>query len=308
MRPKKPAIRLPSATSSDPRTRMRDDQRAARSRNRRPPAGKRLDLAHQEERAEHQGDAESRADICDLSGGIGQRVEEKDLAIGDERAERELPCPRPGEIEGADRIDRRQDDAGGQRGKKDPDNDGRQQAPSQPVDRKQEDGPDEIELFLDAEGPEVQQRLCRGIRAEIAADAGESEEPEVDGKIRIAEQAAADIAELGRSGAKPADDPDAAHHYQHRGQDAPGALGVEHRERKAAGGAFRQDDARDEKTRYDEEHVDAGKAARDERAIGVESDDAEHRERAQSVDVLPEIEAAAGARGGDVRDVERFVQ
>ena len=77
---------------------------------------------------------------------------------------------------------------------------------------------------------------------------------------------------------------------------------------KSSRRTFRQDDARNEKTRNDEEHIDAGEAAGDQRAIGVEGDHAEHRKRAQSVDVPPEVEAAAGARGGDVLSVEGFVQ
>ena len=108
--------------------------------------------------------------------------------------------------------------------------------------------------------------------------------------------------------AEPADDPDALTTTRSGGQDAPCPLGVEHRERKPTDGAFGQNDARNEKARYDEEDVDAGKAARNERPIGVEGDDAEHRDRAQSVDVLPETEFAPSARGGDVGSVERFVQ
>ena len=97
------------------RTRMGDDQRAAGGRDRGPPAGERLGLAHEEKRPEHQRDAEPGADIGDLAGRIGQGLEQKDLAIGDERAERQLPGAGPRKIESADRIDRRQDDAGGQR-------------------------------------------------------------------------------------------------------------------------------------------------------------------------------------------------
>ena len=40
----------------------------------------------------------------------------------------------------------------------------------------------------------------------------------------------------------------------------------------------------------------------------MEGDDAEHCERAQAVDVLPEVEVAARARGGDVRSIEGFLQ
>jgi hypothetical protein len=40
----------------------------------------------------------------------------------------------------------------------------------------------------------------------------------------------------------------------------------------------------------------------------VEGDDAEHREPAETVDVLAEVEIAAGARRRDVRSVEGLVQ
>ena len=72
--------------------------------------------------------------------------------------------------------------------------------------------------------------------------------------------------------------------------------------------AFGENDARNEKARNDEEDVDAGEAARNERPIGVEGDHAEHRDRAQSVDVLPEFEFAPGARRGEVGSVEGSVQ
>ena len=44
------------------------------------------------------------------------------------------------------------------------------------------------------------------------------------------------------------------------------------------------------------------------RAIGVESDHPEHRERAQSIDVLAEIEVAPAPCGGEVGRVEGLVQ
>ena len=99
-----------------------------------------------------------------------------------------------------------------------------------------------------------------------------------------------------------------AHDQNESGQDAPGALGVEHRERKTAGSAFRQDDTGNKKARNDEEHVDPGKAAGNERAVGVEGDDAEHRKRAETVDVLPEAKVASGARRRDIGSVEGLVQ
>ena len=72
--------------------------------------------------------------------------------------------------------------------------------------------------------------------------------------------------------------------------------------------AFGQDDARDEEARNDEEDVDAGEAARDERSVGVEGDHPENSKRAQAIDVVAEVEIAPDARGGEVGSVEGFVQ
>ena len=96
--------------------------------------------------------------------------------------------------------------------------------------------------------------------------------------------------------------------HEKRGQDALGAPGVKHREREPSGRAFAQNDARDEKARDDEKDVDADEAAGKPGAIGVEDDHAEHRERAQSVDVVPEIEPGRGSRRDEVRRFEGFVQ
>ena len=91
-------------------------------------------------------------------------------------------------------------------------------------------------------------------------------------------------------------------------KDALGALGVEHREREMADGAFGQDDARDQKARDHEEHVDPGEAAGQQRAIGVEGDHPDDRERAQPVDVRSEIEIAPASRRGEVGRVEGLIQ
>ena len=98
---------------ADQRTWMRDHQRAAGGRDHGPPAREWLRLAHEKKRAEHQRDAERGANIGDAAARIRQGLEQKDLAIGDQRAERELPCAGPRKIEGGDRVDRRQDHAGG---------------------------------------------------------------------------------------------------------------------------------------------------------------------------------------------------
>ena len=146
------------------------------------------------------------------------------------------------------------------------------------------------------------------VGAEIAADAGETQEPEVYGEVRIAEEAAADLAELRRRSHEPSDDPDETHHQEKRGQDALGPPGVKHRERESSGGALGQNDSRNEKAGDDKEDVDADEASGKPGAIGVEDDHAEDRERTQSVDVGSEIERLRGARRDQVRRFEGFVQ
>ncbi len=175
------------------------------------------------------------------------------------------------------------------------------------MQRRHEDRPDEVELLLDAQRPQVKKRFRRRIGAEIAPDPRQPQEPEIDGEIRVAEQAAADVAELDRRGAEPADDPDRGDHEQQGGQDALGPLGVEHRKREMADGAFGQDDARNQKAGNDEEYVDTGKAARQKRPIGMESDHPEDRKRTQPIDVLTEIEVAPAPCGGEVGRVEGLV-
>ena len=72
--------------------------------------------------------------------------------------------------------------------------------------------------------------------------------------------------------------------------------------------AFGQNDARNEKAGNDEEDVDAGESARDERPVGVEGDHSENSERTQTIDVVAEIEFAPDAGRSKVGSVEGFVQ
>jgi hypothetical protein len=154
----------------------------------------------------------------------------------------------------------------------------------------------------------MEQRLGGRIRAEISADSRKPHEPEVYREIRIAEQTPADVAKLDRRRPEPAGDPDGAAHDKERRQDSLCPLGVERPQREMADRALGENDARNEKARNDEEDVDAGEAPRDERAIGVESNHPEDRERAQAIDVVAEFEIAPNARGGEVGSVEDFVQ
>ena len=62
------------------------------------------------------------------------------------------------------------------------------------------------------------------------------------------------------------------------------------------------------KARDHEEHVDPGEAAGKQRAIGVEGDHPDDRERAQPVDVRSEIEVAPASRRGEVGRVEGLIQ
>ena len=160
-----------------------DDERAARRRDRRAPAGKWLDFAQDEIAADNERNPEPCADFGELARWIGPSAEQEDLAPREKRAEREFPGPRPRQIEGADRIDRGQNDAIGERGEKYAEDDERQQPAVHLEHRQQQNRPDEIELLLDAERPEMEQGLGGGIRAEISPDSGEPHKPEVYGEI-----------------------------------------------------------------------------------------------------------------------------
>ena len=154
----------------------------------------------------------------------------------------------------------------------------------------------------------MQERLHRRVGAEIAAHAREPHEPEIHGEVRVAKQAAADLAELGRRRHEPPDDPNETHHHEKRRQDALGPPRVKHRQREPSGGALAENDSRNEKARDDKKDVDADEASGKPGAIGVEDDHAEDRERAQSVDVGSEIERLRSARRDHVRRFEGFVQ
>ena len=154
----------------------------------------------------------------------------------------------------------------------------------------------------------MQERLGRGVRAEIAADAREPHEPEIHSEVRVAEQAAADLAELGRRSHEPPDDPNETQHHEKRRQDALGSPRVKHRQREPASLALGQNDSRNEKPGDDKEDVDADEASGKPGAIGVEDDHAEDRERAQAIDVGSEIEPRACSRRDEVRRFEGFVQ
>ena len=239
---------------------------------------------------------------------IGKRPEPEHLTISEQRAEREFPPARPGQVKSGDWVGRRQHNAAANEAANRPKMTTKTSRRCKLEQRQQKDRPDEIELLLNAERPQMQERLHRRVGPEIAADAGEAHEPEIHGEVRIAEQAAADLAELGRRSHEPSDDPDETHHHEKRGEDALGPPGVKHREREPPGGALRENDSRNEKARDDKEDVDADEASGKPGAIGMEDDHAEHRERAQSVDVGSEIERRRSARRDQVRRFEGFVQ
>jgi hypothetical protein len=66
----------------------------------------------------------------------------------------------------------------------------------------------------------------------------------------------------------------------------------------ARGAPFLDQERRDEVTRYDEEHLNAEKAARDPVEAGVVEDHAEHRKRPQAIEPGLIVERAGVLRGG----------
>ena len=139
MTPKKAGDAVAERNVPDPGARIGDHQRASKGRDGGAPAGKRLSLAQVEVADHDQRHAESpRPDRRAGARRIGPSRAAEHLPVGHERAERELPAAGPGQIEGADRIDGRQDDAIAQRGDENRENDERQNARGQLEGRHQQ--------------------------------------------------------------------------------------------------------------------------------------------------------------------------
>jgi hypothetical protein len=151
--------------------------------------------------------------------------------------------------------------------------------------------PEQIELLLDAERPEVDERLQLGDAVEVADvvvrdDVGDEE--------AAADRVDEEIAEVVGRQERRADRSGRREHDQKRRKDPPHPSRVEAREREVG----REQDPRDQEAADDEEDVDADEAAAKRARPGVVGDDREHGDCAQAVDVGAIGGRAHSARSG----------
>jgi hypothetical protein len=150
--------------------------------------------------------------------------------------------------------------------------------------------PDDVELFLDPQRPQVQQGLGTGGGVEVAHLRPVKQ---IGGEACPAGHVLAQLPVLVGEQRKPAEGQAGEHHGQQRREDAPDAPRIEAGHAEPALLQFAQQDARDQVAGNDEEDVDADEAAGQERREGVEQDHRQHGDGAQAVDVR-----AVGKVGG----------
>ena len=153
--------------------------------------------------------------------------------------------------------------------------------------RHQKQREDQIELFLDAERPGVQQRLAQRRRVEIAGLPGKMD---VRDRGRRRRQGPGVVPRFRRRQDEGGANGGRQQHGEKRGKNAQDAALVEGGDTEAAGLDVRRDHAGDEIARYDEEHVDADIAAAHEIEVGVVEHDRHDRDCPQSIDVRPVLQ------------------
>ncbi len=142
--------------------------------------------------------------------------------------------------------------------------------------------PDEVVLLFDAERPEVQQRLQLRRGVEIP---GLAPERDVGNESRACRDMLAELRKFIRQQHAPSQEKAAGEHQDECREDAPDAPPIEAGKGEAAPTQLVQDDAGDQESRDDEEHVHADEAARHHAGEGVIAEHREHGEGAQPVDV-----------------------
>ena len=148
------------------------------------------------------------------------------LAIGDAGAERQFPGPAPGQKERPRRIDRSGEEIDRQRGEQDQRQRGREK-PLKPEQQHQQRRRDEIELFLYAQRPQMQQRLGLRRRFEVIVLA---RQPKIEGEERAFELLLGERGQGSRIEQQEASGPDADYDDRQSRKYALDPLGVEVRE------------------------------------------------------------------------------
>jgi len=154
--------------------------------------------------------------------------------------------------------------------------------PAPPGAQQHDRGPEQIELFLDAERPQMQERLESSRSVKVTRFAPQEE-------IRHEHRACRDVlqqllvVEVGER--EPSEHGHGQQHDGERRDDAPNAPDVEVEQADPAAIGFVEEEAGDQKPGDDEEHIHADKSTRKGARRGMEGSDGQHGDRAQTVDV-----------------------
>ncbi|MNS95452.1 hypothetical protein D3C72_1297140 [compost metagenome] len=158
----------------------------------------------------------------------------------------------------------------------------REHAPLALPGQAQQHGPEDVELLLDGQRPQVQQRLGLGGVVEVA---GLAPEGEVRDEARARGHVLAQLFPFVRQQGEPAEGHGGQQHQRQRREDALHAARIELAVAEAVALEAAQDDGGDQEARDDEEDVDADEAALDPLRERVVAEHRQHRDGAQPVDV-----------------------
>ena len=142
--------------------------------------------------------------------------------------------------------------------------------------------PHQVELFLDRQRPEVQQRLSDRRDVEIA---GLAPQDEVRRKRRPTEHVPAHHAEIVGGQRQSAKEPGRRQHDDERGENTPTAARIKILQREPSFTRFAPDNRRNQVTGNDEENIDTDKSADEHVAYGVEQDHEQDGNAAKTVDI-----------------------
>ena len=162
-------------------------------------------------------------------------------------------------------------------------------------EEQQQKGPDDVELFLDAQRPVVQHRALGGVGHVLRGLRGEA-------PVRTPQSSIDEVEAIPLRSISGTNRNTAGGRGQHGGrerQKPPDAPGVELAERDGPGARDLVDEqTRDEEAGEHEEHVDADETSADHTDAGVERHDEEHCDGAQALDVATEPLTALPPRLG----------
>ena len=159
---------------------------------------------------------------------------------------------------------------------------GNEQAAFTSPDRAEDERPENVELLLDGERPQMQQRLGIARYVEIT---GFAPQHQIGRKTRSGRQMLAETLELVRQQHVPADKKGGSDDNDQRRKNPPDAADVEVEIAEAAALDGIDDDAADQVAGDDKEDVDADEAALEEIRKCVKRDDRTDGDRAQPIDV-----------------------